>query len=79
MYINVTIIYIFNVGKCDKCGGELFQRDDDKIEAIKERLDVYNKQTKPLTDFYVKKGNIVDIETEKQLDEIFNDVIAVIK
>lgn len=49
-------------GICDKCGGELYQRDDDKIEVIKKRLDVYKNQTKPLIDYYRKKELIIDIQ-----------------
>ncbi len=44
-------------GKCDKCGGELFQRDDDKEETIRKRLEVYKAQTEPLIDYYSKKRN----------------------
>jgi adenylate kinase len=48
---------------CDKCEGELFQRDDDKPEAIKVRLRVYEEKTQPLLEFFRKKGvEIVDIE-----------------
>ncbi len=43
-------------GKCDKCGGELYQRDDDKEEAIKNRLKVYQASTSPLIDYYKAKG-----------------------
>ncbi|OJF77002.1 MAG: adenylate kinase [Treponema sp. CETP13] len=49
-------------GKCDKCGGDLYTRDDDKIEAIKNRLVVYRKSTAPLINFYKTKGNLVDID-----------------
>lgn len=49
-------------GKCDKCGGELYTRDDDKIEAIKNRLVVYRKSTAPLINFYKVKENLVDID-----------------
>lgn len=42
-------------GKCDKCGGELFQRDDDKEETIRKRLEVYRTQTEPLINYYSKK------------------------
>lgn len=48
-------------GKCDKCGGELYTRDDDKTESIQNRLVVYRKSTAPLIDFYKNKGNLVDI------------------
>lgn len=49
-------------GKCDKCGGDVVQRDDETEEAISNRLDVYNEKTAPLADFYKAEGNLVDIE-----------------
>lgn len=65
-------------GVCDKCGGELYQRDDDKQESILHRMDVYREQTEPLINFYKEKGKITDldasIETEvllKKFEEIF--------
>ncbi len=57
-------------GKCDKCGADLFIRDDDKIESIKNRLVVYRDQTAPLIDFYTKKGNIVDIDARPAPEKI---------
>ncbi len=65
-------------GICDKCGGELFQRDDDKPEVIKERLKVYEENTKPLLDFFKEKDvtmvnvecNDVDIPPEIMVDKI---------
>jgi len=65
-------------GVCDKCGGELFQRDDDQPEVIKERMQVYEKQTQPLLDHFKKKGvtivsvtcNDVDIPPEIMVDKI---------
>ncbi len=48
-------------GVCDSCGGELYQRYDDKPEVIQERLNVYREKTKPLIDYYKKKGIIKDI------------------
>jgi len=48
-------------GKCDKCGGELYQREDDKEEVIRERLEVYKKQTQPLIDYYTKTGLLKDV------------------
>ena len=44
-------------GVCDKCNGELYQRDDDKQESIMNRMDVYREQTEPLINFYKEKGN----------------------
>ncbi len=49
-------------GKCDKCGGELFIREDDKIESITKRLEVYRAQTAPLIDYYRKAGKLKDID-----------------
>ncbi len=53
-------------GYCDLCHSETYQRDDDKPEAIKERLKVYEKQTKPLIDYYKKKGLIVGIDANSE-------------
>jgi adenylate kinase len=49
-------------GKCDKCSGDLYIRDDDQIEAIRNRLAVYKKQTEPLISYYRKKGLLKDID-----------------
>jgi len=62
-------------GVCDKCQGELFQRDDDKPEAIKKRLEVYQQQTAPLIDCYNEKGILADIDTEQPIPKIISDVM----
>jgi len=59
---------------CDKCGGELFQRDDDKEETIKKRLEVYNAQTAPLIDYYGKKGILKSVAGTGSIDQIFGKV-----
>ena len=59
---------------CDKCGGELFQRDDDKEGTIKKRLDVYEAQTAPLIDYYKNKGMLKSISGTGSIDEIFSKV-----
>ncbi len=61
-------------GICDKCGGELFQRDDDKEETIKKRLEVYNAQTAPLIDYYGKKGILKSVSGIGSIDDIFKKV-----
>lgn len=66
-------------GVCDKCKGELYQREDDKPRAIKKRLKVYLKQTKPLLKFYKRKKIIRDVDTHKPLDEIFKNVAEIIE
>ncbi len=55
-------------GVCDKCGGELYQRDDDKQEAILHRMEVYKEQTEPLIDFYREKGKITDLDASIETD-----------
>ncbi|MFH1664471.1 MAG: adenylate kinase [archaeon] len=65
-------------GKCDACDGELITRDDDKIDAIKKRLEEYKKQTKPLIEFYRQKGMLKEINAEPRFDEIkpeFNEMV----
>lgn len=65
-------------GRCDKCGGELFQRDDDKPEVIRERLNVYEQKTQPILDFFKDNGvkmvniecNDVDVPPEKMVKQI---------
>jgi len=65
-------------GVCDKCGGDLFQRDDDKEDTIKNRLEVYDAQTAPLIDYYGGKGILKSIEGTGSIDEIFNKMVAAI-
>lgn len=66
-------------GVCDKCGGELFQRDDDKEETIRKRLDVYDAQTAPLIDYYKKKGILKSVTGVGNIDEIFKKVCTVLE
>jgi adenylate kinase len=61
-------------GVCDKCSGELFQRDDDKETTIKKRLEVYNAQTAPLFDYYGKKGIVKTVSGTGSIDDIFKKV-----
>lgn len=63
-------------GVCDKCGGELFQRDDDKEATIKKRLDVYTAQTAPLFDYYKNKGILKSVAGTGSIDDIFGKVCS---
>jgi adenylate kinase len=63
-----------NAGLCDQCGGELYQRKDDDEETVKNRLAVYNNQTKPLLDYYSAKGNLFNINGEQEIDDVFQDI-----
>ncbi len=60
-------------GVCDKCGGELYQRDDDKQESILHRMDVYREQTEPLINFYKNKGSITDLDASIETDILLGE------
>jgi adenylate kinase len=57
-------------GVCDRCGGELYQRDDDKEEVISERLRVYARDTAPLIDFYGAQGKLVGIDATGPVEDV---------
>ncbi len=57
-------------GKCDQCGGELYQRSDDTEETVKERLQVYFAQTAPLIDYYAQAGKLLDVDGEGSVDGV---------
>jgi len=68
-----TIYHITNIptkveGVCDKCGGETYQRDDEKPEIVKERLIVYRKETFPLVDYYKAKGVLFEIDANTDIN-----------
>ncbi len=65
-------------GVCDKCSGELMQRDDDKEDTIKNRLEVYEKSTAPLIDYYSGKGILKSVEGTGSIDDIFNKVCSLL-
>ena len=63
------------VGICNNCGGTLYQRDDDKPEAIKKRLEVYTIQTTPLIRYYQEKRKLISINGDREIKEIHEDII----
>ena len=65
-------------GICDKCQGDLYQRDDDKEEVIKNRLDVYTKQTEPIISYYRAEGLLKSISAEGAIPEIFNKSLDIL-
>jgi adenylate kinase len=65
-------------GKDDITGEALIQRDDDKEEAIRNRLQVYNKQTAPLIEYYEKKGNLVTVDATPMPDEVYGELKGVL-
>lgn len=66
-------------GICDKCGDELIQRDDDNEETVKQRLEVYKKQTQPLIDFYKQEGLLKDVHITGPPEEMTPLIIEIIK
>ncbi|WIF95572.1 adenylate kinase [Caminicella sporogenes] len=63
------------IGKCDVCGGQLYQRSDDKEETVAKRIEVYLKETTPLIDYYNNKGILVDINGEQDIKKVFEDIV----
>ncbi|WP_062050743.1 adenylate kinase [Bacillus sp. JCM 19034] len=66
-------------GKCDVDGSDLIQRDDDKPETVKKRLEVNQQQAKPLYDFYSEKGYLKNINGDQDIDDVFADIDALLK
>jgi adenylate kinase len=65
-------------GICDKCGGELFQRDDDKAETVRHRLDVYAEQTSPLVEFYSGRGQLIVVDAMGPVEDVTERAINVL-
>ena len=59
-----------HAGTCDKCGGELYQRDDDAPATVRHRLDVYAEQTAPLIEFYRDAGKLVSIDALGAVEDV---------
>ena len=63
---------------CDACSKELIIRDDDKPETVKNRLDVYHKQTQPLIDFYENKGVLKSVDGTVDMRDVFSAIVAIL-
>ncbi len=66
-------------GACDLCGSTLVQRDDDKEEVVRKRLEVYRKQTQPLVEFYQERGIIYKLDAGKGVEELFEEVKGLVR
>ena len=66
-------------GVCDKCSGTVVQRDDDKIEVISKRLDVYHQQTAPLVDFYRQQGKLHTLDAAQTMDQVTDKLSQLLK
>lgn len=60
-------------GKCDRCGGDLITREDDKLESITNRLEVYRRETAPLIEFYEKLGKLTAVDSSKNSTEVLEE------
>lgn len=71
--------FIGDVKNCPTCGNELYHRADDNEKTVTERLAVYNQQTRPLADFYQQKGLLVNIDGDKDIEDIFGDIVKAVE
>jgi len=61
--------------KCDKCGGELITRPDDKMESIKMRLEEFKNKTIPAINYYKKQGRLIEVNGEQSIENVFKDIL----
>ena len=65
-------------GICDTCGKELILRDDDKPETVKNRLEVYHKQTQPLIDYYTNAGILRTVDGTIDINDVFQAIVDIL-
>jgi adenylate kinase len=63
-------------GRCEACGGELYQRPDDTAATVKRRLEVYFAETAPLIDYYAQQGRLLEIDGQGNIDEVTERILA---
>ena len=66
-------------GRCDRCGGELYQRPDDTLETVKKRLEVYFAETVPLIDYYTRAGKLLTVDGEGDIDEVEKRILVALR
>ncbi|MFC1939395.1 adenylate kinase [Chloroflexota bacterium] len=66
-------------GKCDRCGGELYQRPDDTEETVRKRLQVYFAETSPLIDYYTRAGKLLEVDGEGSVDEVETRIVKALR
>lgn len=75
---NITFMPPQKDGVCDRCGGELYQRDDDKAETVKARLKEYDEKTLPLTEYYSKKGILKQVDGNKEMQDVTKQIYSIL-
>ncbi len=63
---------------CDRCGTKLVQRDDDREEVVRNRLEVYRKQTEPLIEYYERKGILIRLDASKDIEDVYQELKKVV-
>ncbi len=66
-------------GRCDRCGGELYQRPDDAPETVKKRLEVYFNETAPVIDFYTRAGKLIAVDGQGSVDEVARRIVVAVR
>jgi len=66
-------------GKCDKCGGDLYQRPDDKAETVRERLKVFHDLTIPMLDYYSKQNKLIKVNGNLGIQEVAREILSMLK
>lgn len=66
-------------GRCDRCGGELYQRSDDTVETVKKRLEVYFAETAPLIDYYTQAEKLLEVVGEGGVDEVGEKIVEALR
>ena len=73
------IDFIGNVKNCPECGAELIVRKDDNPETVKERLEVYERQTAPLIDYYKAQNKLIDVNGDQAIESVFEEIVKVLE
>ncbi|MBS3947448.1 MAG: adenylate kinase [Dethiobacter sp.] len=76
-HIKFNLPQVRNV--CDKCGGDLYQRADDTVETVKQRLEVYRQQTEPLIAYYQAKDLLFAVDGSREISAVFEEIVAVLE
>jgi adenylate kinase len=66
------------VERCDICGGDIIQRKDDEVNTVSERLDVYDKQTQPLIEYYKDKNVLATVDGTKPINDVFKSISGIL-
>ena len=65
-------------GKCDVCGGVLYQRSDDNEETIRRRMDVYMSTTRPIVEYYARTGRLKELSGDRETSDVRDDLVKIL-